>query len=330
MIEYYHRNTHSTLADASAINPIIHRRAKWRNALNTWLIVGGMAVLLGVCGWALFGRNGAIVAVTVAVFLSILSPRVSPAMVLRLFNARPIVPEQAPQLFRILVVLAKRADLPSTPRLYYVASSNMNAFAVGSPTESAITVTDGLLRALNLRQLTGVLAHEISHISNEDLRVMGLADMVGRLTNAMQSIGLVLMLFGFWQGGSMVVAAIVLMMAPAIGTYLQLALSRSREYDADLGAAHLTGDPIGLASALHTLHTRQGGVWESIFLPGGRTPDPSILRTHPKPEDRIARLMELQAQPTDDLPIDETPVALPTVLMPVLKPPRYHFSGFWY
>lgn len=318
------------LADTAAIDPVIHRRAKWRNTLNTWLIIGGMTLLLAICAWALFGRNGIFAAIALGVLLSIMTPRVSPAMVLKFFNAKLIAPEQAPELFRILDILAKRAELPSVPRLYYVASSNMNAFAVGRPDESAITVTDGLLRALNLRQLTGVLAHEVSHIANEDLKVMGLADMVGRLTSTMQSIGFFLMLLGIWHGGNFILAAIVLMLAPAIGTYLQLALSRSREYDADLGAAQLTGDPVGLASALHTLHTQQGSIWESIFIPGGRTPDPSVLRTHPKPEDRIARLMELRVDQPEELRTEETPITLPTAFIPVLRPPHYHYSGFWY
>jgi len=227
-------------------------------------------------------------------------------------------------------VLAKRAELPSVPSLYYVASSNMNAFAVGRPEDSAITVTDGLLRALNLRQLTGVLAHEVSHIANEDLKVMGLADMVGRLTSLMQSIGFFLMIFGLWQGAGFIGAAIVLMLAPTIGTFLQLALSRSREYDADLEAVQLTGDPVGLASALQTLHRQQGNLWESIFVPGGRTPDPSVLRTHPQAEDRIARLMELRADQPDDLRIDEKEMVLPATFNRILRAPRYHFSGFWY
>lgn len=292
--------------------------------------MGGMTLLLVVCAWALFGASGIIWAIGLGIGFTVLSPRISPAIVLKFFKARPIAPEQAPELFRILTILAKRAELPNVPSLYYVASSNMNAFAVGRPEDSAITVTDGLFRALNLRQLTGVLAHEVSHIANEDLKVMGLADMVGRLTSLMQSVGIFLMFFGLWQGGSFIVAAIVLMLAPTIGTYLQLALSRSREYDADLEAVQLTGDPEGLASALQTLQRKQGRLWESIFIPGGRTPDPSALRTHPRTEDRIARLLELRADRPDDLQVEEQVITLPAAFSRVLRAPRYHYSGFWY
>ena len=312
------------------IDPVMHRRAKWRNTLNSALILGGMTALLAVCAWALFGPSGIIWAIGLGLFLSLMTPRLSPAMVLQLYNARPIQPSQAPELFRQLDVLSTRAELPTLPKLYYVASSNMNAFAVGSPEDSAITFTDGILRGLSLRQLTGVLAHEISHIANEDLKVMGLADMVGRLTSSMQTVGFLMIFFGLWQGGNILLAAIVLMLAPTVGTYLQLALSRSREYDADLGAARLTGDPEALASALRTLERKQGSLWENIFIPGGRNPDPSVLRTHPSTEDRIERLLALKGQKPADRPEDEGKIVLPSSFHRVMRPPRYHMSGFWY
>lgn len=312
------------------IDPDIHRRAKWRNRINTWLIMGGLTLLLAVSAWAFFGVTGVMWALGLGAVFFLFTPRISPAMVLRLYKARPIESQEAPELFHVMDVLAKRAELPETPKLYYIASSNMNAFAVGRPEDSAITMTDGLLRGLNLRQLTGVLAHEVSHVANEDLKVMGLADLVGRLTTIMQSIGFFLLFVGLWQGGRALVAAIVLMLAPTVGTFLQLALSRSREYDADLGAVRLTGDPIGLASALQTLEHKQGNLWESVLMPGGRLPNPSVLRTHPKTEDRVARLKELTPGPDPELETTETKVVVPAAFRRVLHPPRYHMSGFWY
>lgn len=294
------------------------------------MIMGGLTLLLAVSAWALFGTTGIIWALGLGIALLLFTPRISPAMVLRLYKARPINPREAPELFRVMHVLAKRAELPEVPKLYYVASSNMNAFAVGRPEDSAITVTDGLMRGLNLRQLAGVLAHEVSHIANEDLKVMGLADIVSRLTSIMQSIGFFLLLLGLWQGGRALIAAIVLMLAPTVGTFLQLALSRSREYDADLSAVRLTGDPVGLASALQSLERKQGSLWESILMPGGRVPDPSLLRTHPKVEDRVARLMELSPGHVPELETREAQVVVPAAFRRVVQPPRYHMSGFWY
>jgi len=294
------------------------------------MIMGGLTLLLVISAWALFGAAGIGGALVIVGLLAFLTPRVGPAMVLRFYRAWPIEPREAPQIFRILRGLAQRAELPEFPKLYYIASSNMNAFAVGRPDNSAITVTDGLLRGLNLRQLTGVLAHEVSHIANEDIKVMGLADVVSRLTGIMQSIGFMLLLFGIWQGGGAIIAAIVLMLAPTIGTFLQRALSRSREYDADLAAAHLTGDPVGLAAALKIMQRRQGSLWESILLPGGRIPDPSLLRTHPKPKDRIARLLELEAKHLPEVETRESQVHLPAGFRPVHQRPRFHASGLWY
>ncbi len=308
----------------------MHRRAKWRNTLNSALILGGMTALLALCAWALFGPTGIIWAVGLGLFLSAMTPRLSPSMVLRFYKARPIHRSQAPELFQNLRVLAKRAELPAVPKLYYIPSSNMNAFAVGRPQDSAITFTDGILRGLTLRQLTAVLAHEISHIANEDLKVMGLADMVGRLTSTMQTVGFLTIFFGLWHGGNILLAAFVLMLAPTVGTYLQLALSRSREYDADLGAARLTGDPEGLASALRTLERKHGSLWENIFIPGGRNPDPSVLRTHPKTEDRIERLLALKGQKPTDRPREDRKIVLPSSFHRVMQPPHYHMSGFWF
>ena len=292
--------------------------------------MGGLTLLLVVSGWALFGKTGILVALGLGVLLAFLTPRMGPAMVLRLYRARPVEPREIPEIHQVLHILAERAGLPEVPKLFYVPSSNMNAFAVGRPENSAITVTDGLLRGLNLRQLTGVLAHEVSHIANEDIKVMGLADVVSRLTGYMQTIGFMLLFFGIWQGGGAIIAAIVLMLAPTVGIFLQRALSRAREYDADLAAVQMTHDPVGLASALEALHRKQGSLWESIFFPGGRVPDPSLLRTHPRPEDRIARLFELRGKPEPELEKAAKPVHLPGAFRPVQQAPRFHASGLWY
>ena len=132
---------------------------------------------------------------------------------------------------------------------------------------------------------------------------MAFADMVSRFTSFMSTVGLislVLNLLGFAGGyGAQVpwLAVLVLLAAPTVGGLLQMALSRTREFDADLEAAMLTGDPDGLASALTKLERAQSRLWEGLVLPGGRIPDPSILRSHPATADRVARLMALKAAP---------------------------------
>ena len=312
------------------IDPSIHRRAKWRNFAQTWLIIVGLAVLLMVSAWLLLGWGGVFWTLVLGAFVLLAAPQYSPAMVLRFYKAQHLGAEDIPELWRVLSELAQRAELPAVPQLYYIPSANMNAFAVGHPNKAAITVTDGLLRGLNLRQLTGVLAHEISHIANGDVRVMAIADIVNRLTGGLQTVGFFLLFFGLWQSERAVVAAIVLMLAPTVGALLQLALSRAREYDADLEAVQLTGDPEGLASALTTLERRQGSMWENFVLPGARIPDPSLLRTHPRTSDRVERLLKLRGLEKPQIEMSEQPSSIPRRYTPIVGGPRFHSLGLWY
>ena len=152
-----------------------------------------------------------------------------------------------------------------------------------------------MLRALTLREIAGVLAHEVSHIRNRDLWLMSVAYLAGRLTRLMSLFGVALVIVGLplWlsgAGGVPLLLIPLLVFAPQITTLLQLALSRAREFDADLDAAGLTGDPEGLASALAKLERYQRSAWEQILFPGYRLPQPSVLRTHPPTEERVARL----------------------------------------
>jgi heat shock protein HtpX len=209
----------------------------------------------------------------------------------------------------------------------------LNAFAVGRREDAVIAVTDGMLRVLNLRELTGVLAHEISHIRNRDLWLMGIADLAGRLTRLMTLLGLALLLVNLplWLGGVASVPWLLiplLVFAPQITVLLQLALSRAREFDADLDAAGLTGDPDGLASALAKLERYQHGVWEQILLPGQRLPEPSVLRTHPPTAERIARLEALSGAPP--LPTRDAARPIEAAWPMVHAAPHGRVIGFWY
>jgi heat shock protein HtpX len=226
------------------------------------------------------------------------SPQISPQLVLRMYRAREVGSRDLPEVLQVLARLAESAGLERVPRLYYVPSTMLNAFAVGGREDAAIAVTDGILRALSLRELAGVLAHEVSHIRNRDLWLMSIADLAGRLTHLMALFGVTLVMISLplWLSGAGGVPPLLiplLVFAPQITTLLQLALSRAREFDADLDAAGLTGDPDGLASALARLERYQRSAWEQILLPGYRLPQPSVLRTHPRAEERIARLKRL-------------------------------------
>ena len=180
------------------------RRHKLRNLAQSALLLGGMIGLMALCGWLLFGPGGVLGLGLGAALALALAPRVSPAMVLRLYRARELTPEHLPAVFAVLAQLSARAGLPRRPRLYYVPSAMLNAFAVGGPDDAVIALTDGILRRLDLRELAGVLAHEVSHIRNRDLWLMSLADLAGRMTRMMTLFGIVLVIVGLplWLGGA--------------------------------------------------------------------------------------------------------------------------------
>lgn len=286
-------------------NPL-QRSHRTLNLLHTWLLAAGSLGLLAVTAYVFAGGAGVLIALVFGTLTVALVGRVSPKMVLSMYQAEPVSRQRFPEGHAIMDELARRASLPAVPKLHVVPSRILNAFAVGRREESAIAITDGLIRALSLRELAGVLAHEVSHIAHEDLRVMAFADMVSRYTSFMSTFGILTLFvnFGFMAGGYEVqipwLAVLILVLSPTIGGLLQMALSRTREFDADLGAAMLTGDPDGLASALAKLETAQRRHWEAMMLPGGRIPDPSLLRSHPPTDERVARLMSLKHR--DDLP----------------------------
>ncbi len=311
----------------------VHRRHKVSNLLHSVLLLGGMVGLLALCGWIIAGAEGVLWAFAAGAFSLLFSPRVSPRLVLGMFGARRLSYAEAPRLYEIMRALSQRAELPTVPDLYYIASTTLNAFTVGSRDRAAVAVTDGLLRELTLRELAGVLAHEVSHVRNNDLWVMGLADTVANLTRFMALFGTVLLLVNLplllmEREGVPWTLVLLLTLAPTAGALLQLALSRTREYDADLDAAHLTGDPEGVASALARIDRLQGRFWEEAMLPGRKRGGPSLLRTHPSTEERVRRLLNLRTPPPVLPGLEELPIHVP--FTHVQHRPRYRASGYWY
>jgi heat shock protein HtpX len=189
-----------------------------------------------------------------------------------------------------------------------------------------------LVRGMSIRELSGMGALEKGLILSVDLYVMELADVLTRVTSSMAMLGLIGIPFLFgadieipWLG------LLLLIFAPTLGGLLQLALSRTREYDADFDGAALTGDPAGLASALETLERRQGRVWEGFF-PAGRVPNPSLLRTHPATQDRIARLNALTGEAEPQIVLGSTRPEPGPSIVPAIRNPRIHWNrmGIWY
>ncbi|HHL9321571.1 TPA: zinc metalloprotease HtpX [Escherichia coli] len=305
-------------------------RHRWLNRLQTALLVLTLPGIAAVSGSLLLGDGGLWLALAAAGFTLLLEPAAASGLTLRLYGARPLYPDEAPDLWAVLRELAARAGLPAVPVPHYVPSGVVNAFATGSKHHAAIALTDGLLRSLTPRELTGVLGHEIAHIANEDLRVMGLADSISRLTHLLALLGqlaIVLSLPALLLGVAEVnwPALLLLAVAPQLALLAQLGLSRVREFDADRLAAELTGDPHGLASALAKIE-RVSRSWRAWLLPGWGNPEPSWLRTHPATAERIERLLELAPPPA--MPPFPSARFVPEVTVSP-RPPRWRTGGLW-
>jgi len=306
-------------------------RHRWLNRLQTALLVLTLPGIAAVAGSLLLGDGGLWLALAAAGFTLLLEPAAASGLTLRLYGARPLYPDEAPDLWAVLRELAARAGLPAVPVPHYVPSGVVNAFATGSKQEASIALTDGLLRSLSPRELAGVLVHEVAHIANEDLRVMGLADSDSRLTSLLALMGQIAIqlslpaqLVGaaevYWPG------LLLLAASPQLALLAQLGLSRVREFDADRLAAELTGDPQGLASVLAKIE-RVSRSWRAWLWPGWGNPEHSCLRTRPATQERIARLLTLAPGPASALPL-RAPHFLPESAL-ATRPPRWRPSGLW-
>lgn len=310
-----------------------HSARRLENALHTAVLLAGLLLLLGLIGWIVAGTFGVVAATLLSLFLWSSSQTISAQWLLLLMGARPLRREEAPALFAVAEALAARAGLPRPPALYYVATPILNAFTVGTREDARIAVTDGLLRTLTLEEVAGVLAHEIGHLLHDDTRVMSFADVVSRVTAFLSYFGQLALLWYlpvFLVTGQQAPWSVLLLLvfAPTISALLQLALSRSREYQADLAAAELTGRPEWLISALAKMERIQRGLFERLLFPGARLPEPSLLRTHPPTEERIRRLREWAQEYRGadlELPADR-PLVGPS-LTPARGRPRIRIFG---
>lgn len=315
-----------------------HRAHKIRNTLHSALLVGSLGLLTGVSAWLLWGGMGVAVTLVAVGVIYAFAPRLPPEVLMQMYRARPVDPRNGSAILHIIDVLSDRAELPAPPKIYVIPSMTLNAFATGTPEKAMIGVTEGLLRRLTLNELAGVLAHEISHIRNNDLAVMTLADVMTRFTQMLSYLAIFLALFNlpaFLLGDSEIslLGLLLLYLAPTAGSLIQLALSRTREYDADLEGAGLTGDPESLAAGLEKLERYQGRFWEDMMLPvpGRRIPQPSLLRSHPLTTERVARLRALQdPSMLPQLAIAEEPMVSLIGLGPIAMRPRYRWTGVWF
>lgn len=258
-----------------------YRLHRHLNHQRSGLLIGGMTLLLALCGWIGGGEKG--------VWRAILGgttgyrqPVASPQPILRQLGAIPLRQQDCPALFDTLNRLCRRAGLPKQPDFYILPEDrSMNAYAFGGPHSSAITVTAGLLRGMSMDEVAGILAHEVGHICNNDGWVLRLA------TSLHQAVAATAW-SGQWQQPML---AALFSYAPVIGHMLHMALSRIREFDADALALELVDDPTALIGALHKLeHHHTGGM--PSRPPADNDPG-RLLRSHPHTWERVGTLLHL-------------------------------------
>ncbi|HET6487857.1 MAG TPA: zinc metalloprotease HtpX [Spirochaetia bacterium] len=252
-----------------------------------------MAGLAALLAWSLFGGPGLLWGAGAAVLALLVTPRISPPAALRMYGGRRLSAYQAPQILGLVQELSQRAGLENVPRVYYLPTGQVNALSVGTRKDSAIGVTEGLLRSLSVRELAGVLAHEVAHITAGDLRVMGLARAARMATNALSFLGRFLLILNLplillGVTGLPWLFVLLLLAAPLVSSLLETALSRSREFAADRRAVSLTGDTAGFASALQRIDQASSLLRRMLGVP---TRGSRLLDTHPANSARIQRLL---------------------------------------
>jgi heat shock protein HtpX len=279
------------------------------NAFKTTLLLTVMTLLLMVIGRAFGGANGMLIALGIAAVMNFISYFYSDKLALAAYRAQAVTREQLPEVYRIVERLTQKSGLP-LPKIYVIPTDSPNAFATGrNPQHASVAVTQGILNLLSEEELEGVLAHELGHVNNRDILISSIAATLAGAITYLARFG---MFFGGGdrddrRGGSLV-GLIMLILAPLAALLIQMAVSRSREYQADESGAHLTGNPYALASALAKLDAY------SKRLPLPATPSTAhlfiiqpflgnlgnLFSTHPPIAKRIERLTGRPADMIDE------------------------------
>jgi heat shock protein HtpX len=278
------------------------------NTMKTTLLLGALTGLMILVGDALGGRQGMVMALGFAGLMNFVSYFFSDKIVLASYGARPVTPEESPELYAVVHRLAQKASIP-VPRLYVIPDPSPNAFATGrNPSHAAVAVTEGILKILTREELEGVLAHELSHVLNRDILVSSVAATLAGAITMLARMAYFLPMGSRdddRRDGNPLVLLLSLILAPFAAFLIQMAVSRSREYGADDSGAHLVGYPNGLIGALRKLQAAQGQLplrgatpaTAHLFIvnPFSGRSLMNLFSTHPPLEERIARLQQLNA-----------------------------------
>ena len=278
------------------------------NSLKTAVLLGLLTGLLVLIGGYVGGQNGMLIAFLFAMGMNFFSYWFSDRIVLRMYRAQEVTPQQAPELHRLVQDLAMKAGLPM-PRVYIIPGDTPNAFATGRNEKHAVVaVTEGILRILSREELEGVIGHELSHIKNRDILIGSIAATIAGAITMLANMAQWAAIFGGArgdddEGGGMIGMLAMAILAPVAAMLIQMAISRSREYLADDGGARVSGKPWALASALEKLQAASQAIpmnanpsTAHIFTvsPLSGRSFASLFSTHPPIEERIARLRSMQ------------------------------------
>jgi heat shock protein HtpX len=280
------------------------------NSIKSVLLLGVLTGLLMLIGGLFGGKGGVVIAFLFAIVMNFGAYWFSDKIILRMYKAREVTENQAPEIYALVRNLALRASMPM-PKVYIIPEDTPNAFATGRNEDHAVVaVTDGILRILSREELEGVLAHELTHIKNKDMLIGSIAATLAGAIVMLANMAQWAAIFGGAsrdneeEGGSNIVGLILMaVLAPLAATLIQMAISRSREYLADEGGAKISGNPYGLAGALEKLSRA------SQALPMDANPSTAhlfivnpltgrafmnLFSTHPPIEERVARLRRMR------------------------------------
>ena len=231
------------------------------NAFKTAFLLTALTLLLMFIGRAFGGQNGMFIALAIAVVMNFVSYFYSDKIALSMYRAQPVTREELPRAYAAVERLTQKIGIPM-PKMYVIPSESPNAFATGrNPSHASVAVTHGILGLLNDEELEGVLAHELGHVNNRDILISSVAATIAGAITMLASMGRFAMIFGGMGGGSRdrrgggLAGLFMLIVAPIAAALIQMAVSRSREYQADATGAHYTGNPYALANALQKLDT---------------------------------------------------------------------------
>ena len=281
------------------------------NLMKTAILMAAITALFMALGSVLGGQQGMMIALLVALGMNFFSYWFSDKMVLKMYNAQEVDENSAPQFYRMVRELAQRAQLPM-PRVYLINEDAPNAFATGrNPQHAAVAATTGILQVLSERELRGVMAHELAHVKHRDILISTVS---ATMAGAISMLANFAMFFGGRNNegrpANPVVGILVMLLAPLAASLIQMAISRSREFEADRGGAEISGDPQALASALQKIQRHAQGVPMAAAERHPETAQMMIMNplsggglrglfsTHPATEERVERLLAMaQAAP---------------------------------